>query len=332
VLLAAAAIAAAATAASIAFATTTAKPLGSGVVVIDTSLGLQGGEAAGTGMVLTSNGEILTNNHVIRGATTVKIVLPGTRRSYTARVLGYDVTDDVAILKANGASNLKTVSLGNSATVKLRQTVRAVGNAGGTGTLTSSTGKVTGLSRSITVTDETGNAVRLAGLIETSAGLQPGDSGGPLLNASGKVVGMDAAASFSSGFQFQQTASNDGYAIPINRAIAIEKLIEAGKATATVHVGGTAFLGVQLSGNGPADNVTGAVIAAVVDGSPAAKAGLAAGDVITAVDGKSVLSATGLTKVIVTRKPGEKVALTYLDGTTGQSSTAQVTLASGPPQ
>src|SRR5262245_55826220 len=126
--------------ASLAWAKTRPAPIGTGVVVIETAL--NDGQAAGTGMVLTSSGEVLTNNPGIRGATTIRVILPGTGRSYSAKVLGYSVTKDVAVLKASGASNLKTVSLANSSTVRVGQTVRATGNAGGTGSLVSSTGRV----------------------------------------------------------------------------------------------------------------------------------------------------------------------------------------------
>ena len=127
--------------ASIAWAETRPANVGTGVVVIETSI--NGGRAAGTGIVLTSSGEVLTNNHVIRGATTIKVVLPGTGRSYTAKVLGYSVSKDVAVIDANGASNLQTVSLGNSSTVRVGQAVTATGNGGGSGRLTSSSGRVT---------------------------------------------------------------------------------------------------------------------------------------------------------------------------------------------
>jgi S1-C subfamily serine protease len=132
--------------------------VGTGVVVIETNLGFQGGQAAGTGMVLTSSGEVLTNNHVIRGATEIKVVVPSTGRSYPAEVVGYSVSDDVAIVHASGASNLKTASLGDSETVTLGQSVQAVGNAGGTGRLTTASGSVTSVDRSITVSDDQGEA------------------------------------------------------------------------------------------------------------------------------------------------------------------------------
>jgi S1-C subfamily serine protease len=117
-----------------ALARTSATRLESGVVVIKTKLAYQRASAAGTGMVLTSSGEVLTNNHVIRGATTITIVVPNTGRTYTARVLGYDVTDDVAVLQAVGASNMSTVTTSTSR-LSLGTAVTAIGNAGGTGKL-----------------------------------------------------------------------------------------------------------------------------------------------------------------------------------------------------
>src|SRR3954447_18172763 len=121
------AVAVAAVAAGVALAQTHATPVGTGVVVVETTLAYQGGHAAGTGMVLTSSGEVLTNNHVIRGATAVKIVVPGTTRVYTAKVVGYDVADDVTVLQASGASNLKTISTATSK-IAVGDSVTAVGN------------------------------------------------------------------------------------------------------------------------------------------------------------------------------------------------------------
>ena len=130
-------------------------------------------------MVLTSSGEILTNNHVIRGATTIKVVVPGTKHTYPARVLGYDATRDVAVLQLQNASNLGTAGIGDSSALAVGAKVTAVGNANGTGTLTSAKGTVTGLGRSISVQNDSGGTERLSSLIETNAALQPGDSGGP---------------------------------------------------------------------------------------------------------------------------------------------------------
>jgi S1-C subfamily serine protease len=312
--------------ASLAWAKTRPAPIGNGVVVIETSLG-EAGRAEGTGMVLTSSGEVLTNNHVIRGATTIRVVLPGTGRSYTAKALGYSVSKDVALLKANRASNLKTIALGNSSTVRVGHAVTATGNAGGSGTLTSSSGRVTALARAITVSDNDGAGQRLTGLIETSSELEPGDSGGPLFNSAHKVIGMNTAASV--GYVFRGSRDADGYAIPINTAVAIAKQIEAGKSSTTVHVGATAFLGVSVA----ADDMSGsgAAIAGVVPGGAAAAAGLAPGDVITSIGGRTVSSSASLRSALLLQKPGARVSVTYVD-MTGASGTVTVTLASGPPQ
>jgi len=167
VLLVVVALLAASVGAGIALAHGSAKPTGSGVVAIETNLAYQGNAAAGTGMVLTSSGEVLTNNHVISGATTIKVVVPKTGHSYKARVLGYDRTADVALLQLQGASNLKTVST-TSAKLSIGATVRALGNAGGNGSITTATGTVTGLGRSITASDDTG------GSEQASARARPG--------------------------------------------------------------------------------------------------------------------------------------------------------------
>jgi S1-C subfamily serine protease len=320
--------------AGFAFARSSTPAIGTGVVVVNTKLSYQGGAAAGTGIVLTSSGEVLTNNHVIQGETSVQVVVPGTTHKYSGKVVGYDVSADVAVIQLSGASNLRTASLGDSTKVTAGQTVKALGNAGGTGTLTSATGTVTGLGKSITVSDDQGGTEQLAGMIETNAALQPGDSGGPLLNTSGKVIGMDTAASSSVGFRV--AAASDSYAIPINTATTIAKQIESGKATAVVHIGSTAFMGVQIAntlGNAGfgAPASAGALIAGTVAGGPAASAGLTAGDVITAINGQSVSSPSTITSLILTKKPGAKITVTYTDQL-GTSHVTTVTLGSGPPQ
>jgi S1-C subfamily serine protease len=315
----------------------TAPQIGTGIVVIDTNLAYQGAAAAGTGMVLTSSGEILTNNHVIQGATTIKVVVPGTGHSYAARVLGYDATRDVAVLQLQKASNLKTAGIGDSSTLAVGAKVTAVGNANGTGKLTSARGTVTGLGKSISVQNDSGGSEQLSSLIETNAALQPGDSGGPLLDASGKVVGMDTAASTGSGFGFSSyNRSTDGYAIPINKAITIAKQIVSGTSSATVHIGSTPFLGIQVGGfqaspfAGGSDVAAGVVVAGIISNGSAAAAGLTEGDVITAVDGKAVSTSSGLQSIILTHKPGDVLNVAFTDAT-GQSQSASVTLGSGPP-
>jgi S1-C subfamily serine protease len=300
-----------------------------GIVVINTNLAYQNAAAAGTGMVLSSSGLVLTNNHVIKGATTIKVVVPVTHRSYTATVLGYDTGNDVALLQLQGAKNLKTVTLGNSSKAKTGQSVTAIGNAGGTGVLTSATGRVTALRQAITASDEDGSSEQLTGLIQTNAGLQPGDSGGPLEDATGHVLGMDTAA--SSGF-VMESQGNEAYAIPINKAVTIAKQIESGHSE-TAHIGATAFLGVSVEsvdqgggGAGP-----GALIAETVPGGPADQAGLVAGDVIVSFGGETVDSPTTLGALVLKHLPGDSVAVVYVDQL-GDQQTITVTLGSGPPQ
>lgn len=301
--------------------------IGTGVVVVNTKLGYENGTAAGTGMVLTASGEVLTNNHVIDGATSITVTVPGTTHRYTAKVVGYDVSDDIAVLKLVDASSLKTISVA-AGTVKIGQAVTAVGNAGGTGRLISAQGTVTGVGRTITASDDNGSSEQLNGLIETNANVQAGDSGGPLENSAGKVIGMDTAASTAGGGPFANYSGTDAYAIPIAKALSIAKTIENGKATATVHIGATAFLGVQVESDGYG---SGAVVAGVVSGAPAASAGIVAGDVITAIDGHDVASPSDVQSIVLSEKPGAKVSVTFTDQT-GSTQTATVTLGTGPAQ
>jgi S1-C subfamily serine protease len=310
-----------------------------GLVDVVSTDGLQQATSAGTGIVLTSNGEVLTNNHVIQGATSIKVTDIGNGRTYTATVVGYDASHDVAVLQLQNASGLTTASLGNSSSVQTGNSVVALGNAGGTGgTPSVAAGTVTALDQSITASDQSsGVSEQLTGLIQTNANIQPGDSGGPLVNSYGQVIGMDTAA--SSGFSFQgqsqgQAGQTQAFSIPINEATSIASQIEAGTTSATVHIGATAFLGVGFSpqssfGGQGGTGSSGATIAEAVSGSPAAKAGLTAGDVITSIGGQSVSSASDVAHALVKYHPGDSVSITWLDQA-GQSHTTTVTLATGP--
>ncbi|PPI05630.1 S1C family serine protease [Rathayibacter sp. AY1B8] len=300
-----------------------------GVVTITSELTYQGARSAGTGMILTSDGMILTNNHVVEGATAISVTVESTGRSYTARVVGTDATNDVAVLQLEDASGLTPASLDTDG-VAVGDTVTAVGNAGGTGDLVAATGTVTGLDQQITTRSESGiSAETLTGLIQTDADIVSGDSGGPLVDSAGRVVGMDTAA--SSG-----TADITGFAIPISKALDIVATIEAGADTATVEIGYPAFLGVSLSSGTAsptsralATTASGAVIGGVVEGGPAAQAGLEAGDVVTAVDGVAVASADQLSASLAQREPGESVTISWTD-TAGAARSAQVVLVEGP--
>ena len=177
----------------------------------------------------------------------------GNGKTYTASVVGYDRTKDIAVLQLHNASGLTTANLANSSTASVGEDVVGVGNAGGTGgTPSAAGGTVTALNQSITASDEgDGTSEQLSGLIETNADIQPGDSGGALVNTSGQVLGIDTAA--SAGFSFQsndQSSGTQGFAIPIDTALTIARQIVAGNSSSTVHIGTTAFLGVEVSQSG----------------------------------------------------------------------------------
>ena len=297
--------------------------------------------SAGTGMVLTSTGEVLTNNHVIEGATSIKVTDVGNGNFYTATVVGYDTSEDIAVLQLQDASGLKTVTLGNSSAVSTGARVVGIGNAFGAagGTPPAVTGMVTGLGQSIIASDpSSGTSEYLTGLIESSADLKPGDSGGPLVNSQGRVIGMDTAGSWVPR-PVGTNATSQAYAIPIDTALSVARQIEAGNSSATVHIGAIAFLGVQVipavsavpglpGGLGWA--TSGVTVVQVVPGSAAAAAGLQAGDRITSVAGRGVTSPVDIHEALAACHPGDKISVTWL-GTRGQAHTATATLTPGPP-
>lgn len=304
-----------------------------GLVDINTTLGYQQAQAAGTGMVLTSSGEVLTNNHVINGATSITARDIGNGRTYQAKVVGYDHSHDIAVLQLQGASGLQTVTLGDSGSASAGQKVVALGNAlGKGGTPAVATGHIASLGASITASDEgAGTSEQLTGLIHHNAGIQPGDSGGPLVNTAGQVIGINTAASQGTQFQGQQTQA---FAIPISQAKSIAGQIDAGTSSTTVHIGPTGLLGVQImSANSAAANGiqtgAGATVAGVVAGTPAAGAGLTQGDVIVSVDGQSVSSPEQLQSALGQHHPGDSVTIGWQDQT-GQTQSASVVLANGP--
>jgi S1-C subfamily serine protease len=303
-----------------------------GVVDITSQLKYSNATAEGTGMIISPNGLVLTNNHVIDQATSVTAQLVVSGKTYTAQVLGYDASDDVALLQLQGATGLKPVSLGDSGQVKVGQAVLALGNAGGRGGLPSTAqGTISGLNRTIQASDSGASTQEtLHGMLQTDAPIQQGDSGGPLVNSDGKVIGMDTAAN-SSGFGQDQSGATTGFAIPINHAIAIANQISAGHASATVHIGLAGFIGINVAdasdpngcaanggfgggigGSTPAVN-SGALICTVIPGTPAASAGLTTGDVITSINGQSVGSSNDLTKMLASDHPGDQLAIVYVD-------------------
>jgi S1-C subfamily serine protease len=217
-----------------------------GVVDITSYLGYTGQVFEGTGMVLSSSGLVLTNNHVVNGSTRLVATLASSGKKYAAQIVGTDAGDDVALLKLTGASGLKTVQVGNSSKVTLGTPVVALGNAGGRGghpTVTS--GTITALHRTIMAHDGgSGGSETLRDMMQTNAPIAEGDSGGPLANAAGQVIGMDTAANTQNlgGYGTAQ-----GFAIPINRALAIAHQMAAGQGSANIRIGQPAFMGIAIA-------------------------------------------------------------------------------------
>lgn len=314
-------------------ATAIARRVDPALVDINVTLGYQDGRAAATGIVLTSSGLVLTNNHVVSGATAISATDVGNGRTYTATVVGYDRTNDIAVIQLQGASALTTATLGDSSTVAVGDAVVAIGNAGGTGgTPTAAAGSIVALDQQIVASDETSaTPEQLTGLFQTDAAIQPGDSGGPLVDSSGRVIGIDTAASSHYSFQSTQT---EGFAAPIDTVTQIVAQIESGQSSATVHIGATAFLGVQLTSadlgfGGASGQSSGAVVVGVLSGSPAARARLTGGDTIVSLNGQSVSSPTALSSLLGGYHPGDKVTLGWVDQAGGHHA-ATVQLATGP--
>ncbi|MBF4163444.1 S1C family serine protease [Nocardioides acrostichi] len=292
-----------------------------GLVTITSDVDFGEATAAGTGMVVGADGLVVTNHHVVEGATSITVTVVNTGASYTAEVLGYDTRRDIAVLRLSDASGLTVAPLADTTdtTTALARgaVVTAVGDAGGDGgTLTASSGTLTALRRSITVSDEeTGDAVRLRRLLEAEADIISGDSGGALLDAAGDVVGMNVAASSGS-------VDVTGYAIPIARVERVLAQVLAGDDSGSVTLGYTPFLGVALTGDG-------LEIAGVVADSGAADAGLARGDAITTVDGTQVGTGTQLSRLLDQHAVGDSVVVGWRDAS-GATHSAAVTLGRAP--
>jgi S1-C subfamily serine protease len=297
--------------------------------LVDVASPLAGQDATdyGTGIVLASDGEVLTNNHVINGAKSVSVTDIGSGKTYKANVVGYDESRDIAVLQVAGGSGLRTAAAGDSSAVKAGDSVVGIGNAGGAGgTPSVAAGTVTALGQSITASDESsGTSEQLTGMIETNADIQSGDSGGPLVNAYGQVIGMDTAgsSSFRSGGPpggngyggngspgSGQASTMQGYSIPVNTALPVAREIEAGQASPAVHIGATAFLGVGIA---PPDdqNSAGVTLEGAEPGTPAYAAGLTRGDVITSVAGQQVRSGTSIQQVLERYHPGDKIGISW---------------------
>jgi S1-C subfamily serine protease len=338
-----------------------------GLVIINTTLQYASEAAAGTGMVINANGLVLTNNHVINGSTKITATAASTGTTYTATVVGYDKTRDIALIQLQNASRLAAVPIGNSSSVKAGSAVVALGNAEGRGVITAKPGQVTALNQTITASeDEMSTASEtLHGMIQTNARIVPGDSGGPLASSAG-VIGMDTAGSVGNSQQ-----ASTGFAIPINTALSVARQIAGGHASSTVTIGYPPFVGI-FTGSGPdsspqaqaqqeqqqnggfsggsgstprcytsnsgltvpsaiAPVSSGTLIIGTICGSPAASAGITGGAVITAVNGQAVGSPDDLTGILSRFHPGDTISVTWVSPS-GQRTTSSLHLTAGPPQ
>jgi S1-C subfamily serine protease len=337
-----------------------------GLVIINTTLQYDSEEAAGTGMVINPDGLVLTNNHVIEDSTKITATVATTGKTYQATVIGYDKTGDVALIQLQNASGLTIVPIGNSASVKAGEAVVAMGNAEGQGAITAVAGQITGLDQTITASDDGGSTASetLTGMIQTNAGIVPGDSGGPLASSAG-VIGMDTAGNDASS---DQPAT--GFAIPINTALSVARQIAAGHASSTITIGDPPFVGIfigsgsssspqaqaqqqeqQNGGYGGSGSTracytsnadltvpstiapvgSGTLVIGAICGSPAASAGMTGGAVITAVNGQAVGSPDDLSGVLSRFHPGDTISVTWVSPS-GQRTTSNLHLAAGPPQ
>jgi S1-C subfamily serine protease len=291
-------------------------------------------EDQGTGMIITSNGLVVTNNHVIAAAVgdggTITVTRTGSTKSMPATLIGTNPIDDVALIRINHASHLPSMTFGDSNDVVTGDAVVAIGNALGlaAGTPTVTSGIVSALGRTVTAQSESSTET-LNNMIQTDAAINPGNSGGPLLDSDGDVIGMNTAVAgtLSDG----SSAQNIGFAIP---AATIESLLKSLKAGESVVTHG-AFIGVEITSMTPelqqeyGFTVTqGAVVMSVISGTGADKAGVKQGDIIVGVNGTPITSAQDITSVLSSLHPGDTITLQLVRGK--KHFNLRVTLGSAP--
>ena len=286
--------------------------------VVDINTVVGSGRAAGTGMIITSSGEVLTNNHVVDGSTQILVTIAGHSQAFTAHVVGVNPSADVAVIQVEGVSGLPTVNFASSSRLKVGDVVVAIGNAlGQGGTPDVSQGSITALDQTITASAGGSKAERLNGMIQTDATIYPGDSGGPLLNAAGQVVGMITAGQVQG---FRTTASNINYAVASDTILNIVNQIRSRAANPAIIYGQVGYIGVSAQTLDAATaaqlgvNVSsGALVRAVVGGSPADGAGINRNSVITSVGGSQVTTVDNLGTAIRAHRPGESVSVTWVN-------------------
>lgn len=283
-----------------------------GLVRIESTLGYAGGAAVGTGLILSSNGQVVTNHHVIAGATKIVVTVMSTGQQYQATLVGSDASDDIAVLQLSGASGLSTVHT-DSSSASVGESVTAVGDAQGATSFTASPGKITALNQTISPSNGS-QSETLTGVIQYAAAVMSGDSGGATYDSSGDAIGMTTAAS-SGGTQ------TNGYAIPIAKVLSVASDLERHASSAKYSYGRPSFIGVGVNRS--------AVVEQVYAGTGASKAGLIAGDRIVGVDGTAVDSATQLQEATRKHRAGQTIKLTWTTAS-GQRESASVVLISGP--
>ncbi|QIK71804.1 PDZ domain-containing protein [Propioniciclava coleopterorum] len=288
-----------------------------GLVLIAGRTGNEG--VAGTGMVLTPDGFVLTNYHVVRSTSSVSATVAPTGRTYKAKLVGRDATKDVALLKLEGAQDLKVIAHDRDP-VAVGDAVVAAGNANGQGYVTANRGNIQALNTSISVRSASENdpPVRLRGLIQTNAPAWPGDSGGPMFDAEGEVLGMTTAG----GSDDNDERDKQVYAVPIDAAMKVVEQIRAGDESGTVVIGPKAYLGVVVRADDAAQAV---VVTRVEDGTPAAKAGIRSGDTISSVNGTAITSRSDLSTVLDKVEPGSTIPIGWTTAA-GRERTGQVTV------
>lgn len=291
--------------------------------IVDITTQTGSGTAAGTGMIVGSSGQILTNNHVVSGATSITVTLTSSGQSFPATLLGYDTSHDVAVLNVANVSAWPTIHAVHSSTASVGDTVFAVGNALGRGGEPAVVqGTIQGLNQTITASDESGfESETLHGLIAMAADIQPGDSGGATVDAAGDVIGMTTAG--NTGVQTTSSGSTVGFAVPIDDALAVVKSIESGSASGTVHLGLHGRLGVAVQNTND-----GVAVQSVEADSAAANAGLQEGDVISSVNGKTIASSDDLSDAMAATHVGDKISVSWT-GSDGSMHTATTTLTVG---
>jgi len=299
--------------------------------IVDINTVLGNGAAAGTGMLISSTGEILTNNHVVNGSTSITVTVQGRSQKYSAHVVGVDISQDIAVIQIDGSvSGLPTVKFADSSSLQVGETVVALGNAlgrGGAPNVTS--GQITALDQTITASSGGSSSETLNGMIQSDAVIYEGDSGGALVNTSGQVVGMITAGQAQG---FRSSASDVGFAIAANTAVGVVNRIRAHEEAADLTYGQVGLLGVSVqtldafSAQQLGLSVSsGALVTSVQPGSGAEAAGIARNSVITKVGGASVTSSDTLGTAIRSHRPGDGVSVTWVNQ--GGTHTATVTLA-----